>query len=72
MQFYCHITIRPKKDTKLCLRVEKWSRSISHLFLIFTERFQNEGNMSLFDFLPSSQDSNVYPRNIHTFIRPTQ
>ena len=21
-------TIRPKKDTKLCLRVEKWSRSV--------------------------------------------
>jgi hypothetical protein len=28
--------------------------------------------MSLFDFLPSNQDSNVYPRNIHTSIRPTQ
>ena len=25
MQFYCQNTIRPKKDTKLCLRVEKWS-----------------------------------------------
>jgi hypothetical protein len=28
MQFYCQNTIRPKKDTKLCLRVEKWSRSV--------------------------------------------
>ena len=25
MQYYCQNTIRPKKDTKLCLRVEKWS-----------------------------------------------
>ena len=32
MPFYCQNTIRPKKDTKLCLRVEKWSRSVSHLF----------------------------------------
>ena len=29
----CQNTIRPKKDTKLCLRVEKWSRSVQHLFL---------------------------------------
>ena len=29
MQFYCQNTIRPKKDTKLCLRVEKkWNRSV--------------------------------------------
>jgi hypothetical protein len=35
MQFYCQNTIRPKKDTKLCLRVEKWSRSVSHLFFNF-------------------------------------
>jgi hypothetical protein len=28
MQFYCQNTIRPKKDTKLCLRVEKWSSSV--------------------------------------------
>jgi hypothetical protein len=27
MQFYCKNTIRPRKDIKLCLRVEKWSRS---------------------------------------------
>ena len=33
MQFYCQNTIRPKKDTKWCLRVEKWSRSVEHLFL---------------------------------------
>ena len=33
MQFYCQNTIRPKQDTKLCLRVEKWSRSIYHIFL---------------------------------------
>jgi hypothetical protein len=26
--FYCENTIRPKKDTKLCIRVEKWSRSV--------------------------------------------
>ena len=25
MQFYCQNTIRSKKDTKLCLHVEKWS-----------------------------------------------
>jgi hypothetical protein len=24
----CQNTIRPKKETKLCLRVEKWSRSL--------------------------------------------
>jgi hypothetical protein len=29
MQFYCQNTIRPKKDTKLCLRVEKWSTSVT-------------------------------------------
>jgi hypothetical protein len=28
MQFYCQNTSRPKKDTKLCLRVEKWSRLV--------------------------------------------
>ena len=27
MQFYCQNTIRPKKDTKLCLCVEKWRKS---------------------------------------------
>ena len=37
MQFYCQNTIRPKRDTKLCLRVEKWSRSYSIFFLIFTQ-----------------------------------
>ena len=26
-----------KKTTKLCFRVEKWSRSVKHLFLIFTQ-----------------------------------
>ena len=41
MQFYCQITIRPKKDTKLCLRVEKWSKSVQHLFLIFTQSLLN-------------------------------
>ena len=41
MQFYCQNTIRPKKDTKLCLRVEKWSRSVLHLFLIFTQSLLN-------------------------------
>ena len=35
MQFYCQNTIRPKKDTKLCLRVEKWSRSVITSFLNF-------------------------------------
>ena len=35
MQFYCQNTIQPKKDTKLCLRVEKWSRSGITSFLIF-------------------------------------
>jgi hypothetical protein len=30
-----YYTIRPKKDTKLCLCVEKWSRSVSHLFFNF-------------------------------------
>ena len=39
---------------------------------IFHNIYVNEGNTSLFDFLPSSQDSNVYLRNLHTFIRPTQ
>jgi hypothetical protein len=53
MQFYCQNTIWPKKDTKLCLRVKKWSRS-------------DEGNTLLFYFLESSKESNVYPRNIHT------
>ena len=36
MQFYCQNTIQPKTDTKLCLRVEKWS-----LFLIFTQSLLN-------------------------------
>jgi hypothetical protein len=36
MQFYCQNTIQPKKDTKLCLHVEKWSRSV-----IFTESLLN-------------------------------
>jgi hypothetical protein len=40
MQF-CQNTIQPKKDTKLCLRVEKWSRSVSHLFLMFTQILLN-------------------------------
>jgi hypothetical protein len=31
--------------------------------------YENRQNI---DFLPSSQDSNVYLRNLHTFIRPTQ
>ena len=31
MQFYCQNAIRPKKDTKLCFRVEKWSRSVSSI-----------------------------------------
>ena len=39
MQFYCQNTIRPKKVTKLCLRVEKWSRSVSHLFFYFYTKF---------------------------------
>ena len=33
MQFYCQITIRPKKYTKLWLHVEKWSRSVFFYFL---------------------------------------
>ena len=37
MQFYCQNTIRPKKDTNVCLRVEKWSRSVGHLFFIFMQ-----------------------------------
>ena len=38
MQFYCQNTIRPKKDTKLCLRVEKWSRSgITSFFNFYTK-----------------------------------
>jgi hypothetical protein len=28
MQLYCQNTIQPKKDNKLCLCVEKWSRSL--------------------------------------------
>ena len=40
MQF-CQNTIQPKKETKLCLRVEKWSRSVEHLFLIFTQSLLN-------------------------------
>ena len=40
MQF-CQNTIQSKKDTKLCLRVEKWSRSVQHLFLIFTQSLLN-------------------------------
>ena len=35
MQFYCQNTIRPTKDTKLCLRVEKWSRVGITSFLNF-------------------------------------
>ena len=31
-ELYCQNTIQPKKDTKLCLRVEKWSRSVQHIF----------------------------------------
>ena len=41
MHFYCQNTIRPKKDTKVCLRAEKWSRSVQHLFLIFTQSLLN-------------------------------
>ena len=41
MQFYCQNTIRPKKDTKVCLRVEKWSRWVQHLFLVFTQSLLN-------------------------------
>jgi hypothetical protein len=36
MQLYCQNTIRPKRDTKLCLRVEKWSRSIPVKHSMFT------------------------------------
>ena len=34
MQFYCQNTIRLKKDTKLCLRVEKWSRSVGITYFL--------------------------------------
>ena len=39
MQFYCQNTIRPKKDAKLCLRVEKWSRlvGITSFFNFYTK-----------------------------------
>ena len=53
MQFYCQSTIRPKKDTKLCLRVEKWSRSVQHLFLIFTQSLLNPPFWVVFVYNPS-------------------
>jgi hypothetical protein len=37
-ELYCQNTIQPKKDTKLCLRVEKWSRSVQHLFFLFLHK----------------------------------
>ena len=36
------------------------------MFIISYVNSQNEGNTSLFDFLPSGKEFNVDPPNIHT------
>jgi hypothetical protein len=48
MQFYCQNTILPKKDSKLCLRVEKWSRSVKHLFFYFYTKPAESSNLCRF------------------------
>ena len=61
MQFYCQNTIRPKKDTKLCLRVQKW---YNIFFFIFTQSLLNPlfcvvfvQNPSIFLFVPCAFSS---------------
>ena len=52
MQLYCQNVNRPKKDTNLCLRIEKWSRSVQHLFLIVTQCLLNTPFCVVFVYNP--------------------
>ena len=66
MQFYCQNMIRPKKDTKLCLRVEKWSTVQVGItsFFYFIQSLLNPlfcvvfmQNTSMFLFMPRAFSS---------------
>ena len=48
MRFYCQNTIRPKKYTKLCLRVEKWSRSVYNIFFNFYTKLDESSFLGCF------------------------
>ena len=62
MQFYCQNTIRPKKDTTLCLRVEKWSRSVGRYNIFFNSYTKLAESSFLCRFRVESVNVFVLPR----------